>query len=157
MFAGREGARSKMLCAVDYIFNLLCAFNCLQPMKKFVFSVASRATGQLQIKPSGSGDENASGRKNVLRKLLGIPYRRLKAGFSVCLFVAGVWVKCRRRERLLYVKHFYLTCLLLFSSLENYFRFRTTNVKGKNGSSVSLRWNERFWTFLNIFSDCASD
>ena len=34
-----------------------------------------------------------SGRKNVLRKLLRIPYRRLKAGFSVCwlcLFVAGV-------------------------------------------------------------------
>ena len=47
-----------MLCAVDYIFNLLCAFNCLQPIKKFVFSVASRATGRLQIKPSGSGDEN---------------------------------------------------------------------------------------------------
>ena len=53
-----ERARSKMLCAVDYIFNLLCAFNRLQPMKKFVFSVASRATGRLQIKPSGSGDEN---------------------------------------------------------------------------------------------------
>ena len=53
-----ERARSKMLCAVDYIFNLLCAFNCLQPMKKFVFSVASRAIGRLQIKPSGSGDEN---------------------------------------------------------------------------------------------------
>ena len=47
-----------MLRAVDYIFNLLCAFNSLQPMKKFVFSVASRATGRLQIKPSGSGDEN---------------------------------------------------------------------------------------------------
>ena len=27
-------------------------------MKKFVFSVASRATGWLQIKPSGTGDEN---------------------------------------------------------------------------------------------------
>ena len=37
-------ARSKILCAVDYVFNLLCAFICLQPMKKFVFSVASRAT-----------------------------------------------------------------------------------------------------------------
>ena len=47
-----------MLCAVDYIFNLLCAFNSLQPMKKFVFSVASRATGSLQIKLTGSGDEN---------------------------------------------------------------------------------------------------
>ena len=53
-----ERARSKMLCAVDYIFNLLCAFNCLQPMKKFVFSVAFRATGRLQIEPSGSGDDN---------------------------------------------------------------------------------------------------
>ena len=53
-----DRARSKMLCAVDYIFHLLCAFNCLQPMKKFVFPVASRATGRLQIKPSGSGDEN---------------------------------------------------------------------------------------------------
>ena len=27
-------------------------------MKKFVFSVASKAIGRLQIKPSGSGDEN---------------------------------------------------------------------------------------------------
>ena len=52
-----------MSCAVDYIFNLLCAFNFLQPIKKFVFSVASRATGWLQIKPSGSGDENDSSMK----------------------------------------------------------------------------------------------
>ena len=35
-----------------------------------------------------------------------------------------------------------------FSSLENYFGFRTTNVKGKTDHSVSLRWNKRFWTFL---------
>ena len=55
-----------MLCAVDYIFNLLCAINSLQPMKKFVFSVASRATGRLQIKPSGSGDENG---KNLADRL----------------------------------------------------------------------------------------
>ena len=47
-----------MLCAVDYTLNLLCAFNSLQPMKKFVFAVASRATGSLQIKPSVSGNEN---------------------------------------------------------------------------------------------------
>ena len=33
-------------------------------MKKFVFSVASRATGRLQIKPSGSGDENEVGRSS---------------------------------------------------------------------------------------------
>ena len=42
-----------------YFFNLLYAFNCLQPMKKFAFSVASRATCRLQIKPRDSGDENA--------------------------------------------------------------------------------------------------
>ena len=47
-----------MLCAVDYTLNLLCAFNSLQPMKKFVFAVASRATGSLKIKPSVSGNEN---------------------------------------------------------------------------------------------------
>ena len=35
-----------------------------------------------------------------------------------------------------------------FSSLENYFGFRTTNVKGKTDHSVSLRWNKRLWTFL---------
>ena len=47
-----------MLCAVDYILNLLRAFSALQPMKKFVFFVAFRAAGSLQIKPSGSWDEN---------------------------------------------------------------------------------------------------
>ena len=54
-----------MLCAVDYILNLLCAFNCLQPIKKFVFSVASRATGRLRIKPSGSGEQNGFIRKLI--------------------------------------------------------------------------------------------
>ena len=38
-----------MLCAIDYTLNLLCAFNSLQRMKKFVFAVASRAIGSLQI------------------------------------------------------------------------------------------------------------
>ena len=56
-----------MLCAVDYIFNLLCAINSFQPMKKFVFAVASRATGRLQIKPSGSGDENEQQQEVRLR------------------------------------------------------------------------------------------
>ena len=65
----------------------------------------------------------------------------------VCLLLE-TWVKCSRCERLLPGKHFYLTFLLFFSSLENYFGFRTTNVKGKTDHSVSLRWNKRFWTFL---------
>ena len=46
-----------MLCAVDYIFNLLQAFSSLNPMKDIVFSVAS-ITGSLHITPGGSGDEN---------------------------------------------------------------------------------------------------
>ena len=45
-----------------------------------------------------------------------------RRAFSVCwqgLFVAGVsWVKCTRCERLLPVKHFYLTCLLFFRRLK---------------------------------------
>ena len=49
-------------------------------------------------------------------------------------------MKCTRCERLLPGKHFYLTCLLF----ENYFGFRTINVKGKMDHSVSLRWNKRF-------------
>ena len=104
---------------------------------------------------SGAPNVNYSGRKNVLRKPLRIAYRRLKAGTFCVLTVLTVlvccwsWVKkCTRCERLLPVKHFYLTCLLFVSSLENYFGFRTTNVKGKTDHSVSLRWNKRFWTFL---------
>ena len=57
-----------MLCAVDDIFNLLCAFNFLRPEK--LFCVASRATGRLQIKPSGSGDENGM-RAEVSAEALG--------------------------------------------------------------------------------------
>ena len=38
--------------------------------------------------------------------------------------------------------------ICFFSSLENYFGFRTTNVKGKMDHSVSLKWNKRFWIFL---------
>ena len=55
-----EWAGSKILYAVDHIFHLLCAFNYLQPTKKFLFSAASRATGSLQITPSGFGDKNES-------------------------------------------------------------------------------------------------
>ena len=42
----------------------------------------------------------------------------------------------------------FLFVWFFFPSLENYFGFRTTNVKGKTDHSVSLRWNKRFWTFL---------
>ena len=67
-------------------------------------------------------------RKNVLRELLRIPYRRLKAGFSVCWLCSTVfvshwessdwdWMKWTRCERLLLEKPFYL-CV---SSLVNTF------------------------------------
>ena len=82
-------ARSKMLCAVDYIFNLLCAFNCLQPMKKFVFSVASRATGRLQIKPSGSGDENVSSQECAVIRSLGYFSVRVFLRWELCSIFLG--------------------------------------------------------------------
>ena len=41
-------------------------------------------------------------------------------------------------------KEFLFDMFAFFSSLENYFGFRTTNVKGKTDHSVSLRWNKRF-------------
>ena len=56
------------------------------------------------------------------------------------------WMKCTGCKRLLLVKPFYLTCFF-FASLENYFGFRTTNIKGKMDRSVSHRWNKKFWTF----------
>ena len=57
-------------------------------------------------------------------------------------------MKYTRCERLLLVKSFYLVGFLLvvvvFSSFENYFGFRTTIVRVKTDHSVSLRWNKTF-------------
>ena len=76
----------------------------------------------------------SSGQKNVLRKLLRIPYRRLKAGFSVTVF--AVFVRLFVTERVLTKtewnaqgvvwtfasrKAFIRLCGFCFSSLENYF------------------------------------
>ena len=60
-------------------------------------------------------------------------------------------MKCTRCERFLPVKHFYLTGLLFFPSVENYFGFRTTNVKGKTDHSVSLRWNTYKHTYIHTY------
>ena len=46
---------------------------------------------------------------------------------------------------------FVFVVVVVFSSLENYFGFRTTNVRVKTDHSVSLRWNKTFWTFTNRF------
>ena len=91
--------------------------------------------------------------------------------FSVCWGVCWscrlcLFVKCTRCERLLLVDVckaflfvFSVVVLVVFSSLENYFGFRTTNVKGRTDHSVSLRWNKRFEHFQRgeYFSDdCAT-
>ena len=95
---------------------------------------------------------SSSGRKNVLRKLLRIPYRRLKAGIfcalTLCLFVAGVLSGMHEVRTFAPCKAILFDMFAFFSLLENYFGFRTTNVKGKKDHSVSPRWNKRFWTFL---------
>ena len=90
-----------------------------------------------------------SGRKNVVRKLLRIPYR-LRLFVSFCESSDWDWMKCTRCERLLAVKALFFV-FVVFSSLENYFRFRTTNVRVKTDHSVSLRWNKTFWTFPKRF------
>ena len=73
--------------------------------------------------PALSGKSGGSGRKNVLRKLLRIPYRRLKAGFSVCslsLFVAGVLSEMHEVRTFAPCKAliFYLISLLFFRRLK---------------------------------------
>ena len=109
-----------------------------------------------------------SGRKNVLRKLLRIPYRRLKAGFSVCTVDWAVdcvclllefWVKCTRCERLLPVKHFDLTCLLFYRRLKISLDSEQPMLKEKR--IIPSVWGgiKGFEHFLRgeYFSDCASD
>ena len=95
-----------------------------------------------------------SGRKNVLRKLLRIPYR-LRSFASFCESSDWDWMKYTRCERLLLGKVFFgfVVVVVVFSSLENYFGFRTTNVRVKTDhpSVSSLRRNKTFWTFPKRF------
>ena len=55
-------------------------------------------------------------------------------------------MKYTRCERLLLLKPLFVfvVVVVVFSSLENYFGFRTTNVRVKTDHSVSLRWNKTF-------------
>ena len=63
---------------------------------------------------------------------------------SLCLFVAGVLSEMHEVRTFAPCKAFLFEMFAFFSSLENYFGFRTTDVKGKTDHSVSLRWNKRF-------------
>ena len=70
-------------------------------MKKFVFSVASTATGSLQIKPSGSGDENVVVRSHpILKSLLLLRKHDAKLGTPAVdplIWFLSVWLEryCR--------------------------------------------------------------
>ena len=57
------------------------------------------------------------------------------------------YTKC---ERLLLVKPF-LFVFVVFSSPENYFGFRTTDVRVKTDHFVRPRWNKTFSTFPKRF------
>ena len=63
---------------------------------------------------------------------------------TVFLFVAGVLSEMHEVRTFAPCKAFLFDMFAFFSSLENYFGFRTTNVRGKTDHSVSLRWNKRF-------------
>ena len=97
-----------------------------------------------------------------MRKLLRIPNRRLKVGFpGWWLAVLTVFV-CEMHEERTFAPcrglEAFFFYVVVYSSLENYFGFRTTNVKGRTDHSVSLRWNNRFEHFQRgeYFSDnCA--
>ena len=160
-----ERARSKMLCAVDYIFNLLCAFNCLQPMKKIVFSVASRATGRLQIKPSGSGDENGNNTTAAIRQfevnsllvLLVIAFFAVTDFSAVMLLRLSVhavyYAKKETSEQSLYM----FLDARPFSSLHAFKRVRTKHGPGVHGpplwtgSMDPLSWTRSMDSFFFIF------
>ena len=103
-----------------------------------------------------------SGRKNVLRKLLRIPNRRLKAGFF-CELTGFVccwsWVKCTRFERLLPVKHFIWHVCFFFRRLKITLDSEQPMLKEKR--IIPSVWGgiKGFEHFLRgeYFSDCASD
>ena len=103
-----------------------------------------------------------SGRTNVLRKLLRIRYR-LRLFVSFCESSDWDWMKYTRCERLLLVKAFFVVFVgvVAFSSLENYFGFRTTNVRVKTDHLSVWGGIKRFQHFQRglYFSDtdCAFD
>lgn len=66
-----EKAGSKMLCAVDFIFHLLCAFNCLQPISRVALGTRMNISGNCFAMVTYKGPETKS------------PLTRLKCPFIV--------------------------------------------------------------------------
>ena len=62
---------SKMLCAVDVIFHLLCAFNCLQPISRVALGTRMNISGKCFAMVTYKGPETKS------------PLTRLKCPFIV--------------------------------------------------------------------------
>ena len=93
--------------------------------------------------------------------LLRIPYR-LRLFVSFCESSDWDWMKYTRCERLPLVKAF-LFCfnfVVVFSSLENYFGFRTTNVRVKTDRPSAWGGIKRFEHFqrgLSFSDNCAFD
>ena len=64
--------------------------------------------------------------------------------YRVCLSLREFWLRPNEMHE---VRTFAPCEVFLFVCFENYFGFRTTNVKGKTDHSVSLRWNKKLWLF----------
>ena len=88
--------------------------------------------------------EKRSAQASAHRSLIAGSSRAFLCVDCMCLFVAGVLSEMHEVRTLAPCKAFLFDMFAFFSSLENYFGFRTTNVKGKTDHSVSLRWNKRF-------------
>ena len=70
--------------------------------------------------------------------------------YRVCLSLREFWLRPTEMHEVRTFapcEVFLFVCLFFSPSLENYFGFRTTNVKEKTDHSVSLRWNKELWSF----------
>ena len=96
-------------------------------MKKFVFSVASRATGRLQIKPSGSGDANDNSvadewhyygsREGTIQKYFANPKKYFKSQYYSQITVE----KFDKSKKLLQIVRNFVDPQITFSIIRKYF------------------------------------
>ena len=122
----------------------------------------SENTDQFQKTRDYLNVNEISGRKNVLRKLVRIPYRRFKASFSVCwlcLFVAGVLSEMHEVRAFAPCKAFLFEMFAFFRRLKITLDSEQPMLKEKR--IIPSVWGgiKGFEYFLRgeHFSDCASD
>ena len=81
----------------------------------------------------------------------------------VCLVLWEFWLRLNEIHEVRTFapcKGFFFVFVVVFSSLENYFGFRTTKVRVKTDHSVSMTWNksfEHFQTGLYFSDNCTFD